>query len=102
MAGCSQSLPIFDPIRMKLPPDSAPLYSHPLPAIEHWLESQGCQRDGEMPNRWYCQRDGWRAELWMEETEFQVDYTFEDGSSKNLRFPYALSRADVQAAAFDV
>ena len=55
-----------------------------------------------MPNRWFCERERWRAEIWMEETEFRVDYTFEDGSSKNLRFPYALSRADIQAAAFEV
>ncbi|MGK7910004.1 MAG: DUF3143 domain-containing protein [Synechococcus sp.] len=87
---------------MNLPPDTSPLYSHSLPALEHWLESQGCKRDCEMPNRWFCERIHWRAELWMEETELQVDYTFDDGSSKNLRFPYALSRADVQAAAFEV
>ncbi|WP_017328243.1 DUF3143 domain-containing protein [Synechococcus sp. PCC 7336] len=87
---------------MKLPPDSAPLYNHPLPAIEHWLESQQCSRDREDPTRWYCERQDWRAEIEMEQTALKVSYAFSDGSSKVLTFPYALSRADVEAAAFDI
>jgi hypothetical protein len=86
---------------MKRPPESAPLYNHSLPAIEEWLQEQGCSRDREMLNRWYCDRRAWRAELTMEETALQVRYTFEDGSTKVLSFPYSLSRADIEAAAFE-
>ena len=87
---------------MKLPPDTTPLYNHPLPMIEAWLQAQGCSSDRENPSLWFCDRERWRAEIAMEETALVINYAFADGTAKTLTFPYALSRGDIEAAAFDV
>jgi hypothetical protein len=83
-----------------LPPTTSPLYNHPLPALEYWLETQGCQRDPEDPEQWYCHRDQWQAVIKLEETHLVVRYTYLTGETKTLSFPYALSRADIEQAAF--
>ncbi len=84
-----------------LPSASAPLYNHPLPLIEQWLEEQGCTRDSEDVEQWFCKRDQWSARLRLEETTIWVRYTYEDGNTKTLTFPYSLSRADIEQAIFE-
>lgn len=86
---------------MSMPPDSTPLFKHPLPMLELWLEEQGCNRDRDMQNRWYCDRPEWKAELTLEETTIDVQYTYASGETKTLSFPYSLSRQDLDAAIFE-
>jgi len=83
-------------------PDSAPLYNHPLPMIESWLEEQGCERDDQDVTCWVYQQPGYRVLIHWEETAFRVEYHFANGEGKTLLLPYALSRGDVQRAIFDV
>ncbi|MEN9204755.1 MAG: DUF3143 domain-containing protein [Thermostichales cyanobacterium SZTDM-1c_bins_54] len=83
-------------------PDSAPIYNHPLPVIESWLEEQGCERDEHDPTCWTYRRGSWQVNIHWEETAFRVDYRSGSGVVKTLLLPYALSRADVQRAIFDL
>lgn len=83
-------------------PDSAPLYNHPLPVIESWLEEQGCERDEQDPTCWVYHQDGWQAAIHWEETAFRVEYSFGNGTQKTLLLPYALSRGDLQRAIFEL
>lgn len=86
---------------MTLPVESTPLYNHPLPTIESWLEQQGCVRDPDQSENWSCQTDHWQAELSLEETHIWVRYHYGDGSTKTLTFPYSLSREDIEQAIFE-
>lgn len=84
-----------------MPPASTPLFSHALPALEAWLISKGCTQDPDDPEQWLCERDQWQAQLRLEETTIWIRYTYPDGNTKTLTFPYSLSRADVDQAIFD-
>jgi hypothetical protein len=79
-----------------------PLYNHPLPAIEDWLRSLGCQQDSDELNHWTIHRNDWQADLWMEIDCFVVSYhqAAEDGSNLERSFKYSLSRQDVESAIF--
>lgn len=83
-----------------MPPASTPLFKHPLPMLELWLSEQGCQRDTDDQSRWFCDRPEWKAELSLEETTIDVRYTYTDGNTKRLSFPYSLSRQDLDDAIF--
>jgi hypothetical protein len=48
---------------MTLPSADTPLYSHPLPEIEQWLTSRGCQQDRQELHCWQIDRPTWKAEL---------------------------------------
>ncbi|MDX2271467.1 MAG: DUF3143 domain-containing protein [Cyanobacteriota bacterium] len=85
---------------MVFPSASTPLYNHPLPTIEKWLIDQGCSRDPDDVEQWFCRRPTWQAEIRLEETSITARYTFSDGQSKTLSFPYSLSRADIEQAIF--
>jgi Protein of unknown function (DUF3143) len=86
---------------MELPSADTPLYSHPLPKIEQWLQSLGCQQDGENLHCWYVQKPDWQAEICLEIEELRVSYFNTDqGQDLNRSFKYSLSRRDIESAVF--
>ncbi len=84
---------------MNLPQADTALYNHPLPAIEHWLASQGCRQDDQNPSIWYITRPEWSAELFMDVEDIRVRYIM-GGKDLHRAFPYSLSRRDVEEAIF--
>ncbi|NJL82933.1 MAG: DUF3143 domain-containing protein [Chloroflexaceae bacterium] len=87
---------------MLLPSPDTPLYNHPLPAIEGWLVSLGCQPNPEDVHCWLIERPDWRAELCLEIEELAVRYLGAGEGGRDLvrSFRYSLSREDVEAAVF--
>ncbi len=87
---------------MTLPPPETPIYNHPLPQVESWLSSQGCERDTEEPNRWHVQKPSWEAEILMDIDSFLVRYinAGEDGRDIVRAFKYSLSRKDLDDVIF--
>jgi hypothetical protein len=79
-----------------------PLYNHPLPMIEEWLQNLGCQQNSEKLHCWSIATPTWEAEIILEAEEITVSYiNSEKGSQEITRsFPYSLSREDVEAAVF--
>jgi hypothetical protein len=85
---------------MTLPPQNTPLYNHPLPQIEAWLEAQGCERSQEAAHCWNLERSTWRAEIALESDQMMVRYLNVEGRDLARSFSYALSRQDLQNAIF--
>jgi hypothetical protein len=87
---------------MTTPTADTPLYNHPLPEIERWLQEKGCQQDSQQRHYWKLDRSDWQAELWLEREEVTVRYlnAGEDGRDIHRAFPYSLSRQDVEDAVF--
>lgn len=87
---------------MTLLPGETPLYNHPLPEIEDWLRSQGCQQDLNQLHCWHVQQASWEAELILDIDQLTVRYinAGEDGQDIQRSFKYSLSRSDVEAAVF--
>lgn len=87
---------------MSLPSADTPLYSHPLPNIEQWLRSQGCEQDREMLHCWHLQRSDWKAELYLDVDQITVRYlqAGEEGQDIQRSFKYSLSRQDIEQAVF--
>jgi hypothetical protein len=87
---------------MVLPSADTPLYNHPLPEIEQWLRSQGCEQDRKNLHCWHIERPTWQAELCLEVEELTVRYiqVSEAGRDIQRSFKYSLSRRDVEAAVF--
>jgi hypothetical protein len=87
---------------MPLPSADMPLYNHPLPDIEQWLQNQGCQQDPEDLHCWHIARAGWQADLWLDVDHLTVRYfEFGEGDRAVQRsFKYSLSRQDIEAAIF--
>lgn len=87
---------------MTLRSSNTPLYSHPLPEIETWLRSHGCQQDSNDLHCWHLERPEWKAELWLDIEELRVRYfQRSDGGQDIMRsFPYSLSRQDLENAVF--
>jgi hypothetical protein len=99
-----------------LPTDDTPLYNHPLPEIEQWLLSMGCEQDDSELHCWHITRPDWRAEIALDIEELTVRYHPTDslspslGSSKTTQvspgqsiyrtFKYSLSRQDIENAVF--
>jgi Protein of unknown function (DUF3143) len=94
-----------------LPTDDTPLYNHPLPEIEQWLTSMGCQQDESELHCWHITKPDWRAEVCLDIEELTVRYHPTDSSSAdNVRgagdrsifrtFKYSLSRQDIENAVF--
>jgi hypothetical protein len=85
-----------------LPSADTPLYSHPLPQIEHWLREQGCQQDADELNLWRLQTAQWKAELWLEVEELTVRYIGAGDEKRDIQrtFKYSLSRRDIEDAVF--
>jgi hypothetical protein len=98
-----------------LPTDNTPLYNHPLPEIEQWLMSMGCEQDDSELHCWYINKPDWRAELCLDIEELTVRYhtpgssasrdsnipSAISGSNSIYRtFKYSLSRQDIENAVF--
>ncbi len=94
----------FTPIAnsMALPPADTPLYNHPLPDIESWLQSKGCEQDENDIHRWHIQQPAWTAEISMEVDSLLVRYleAAQDGGDIQRSFKYSLSRQDLDEAIF--
>ncbi len=80
-----------------LPPPQTPLYNHPLPALEQWLQGLGGTRHRTDPTFWDLHRPHWSALIELEIEELKVSWLQEGRSTVRL-FPYGLSRADVESA----
>jgi hypothetical protein len=87
---------------MTLPPSDTPLYNHPLPDIEDWLKSNGCQQDRQDLHCWRIERSDWQAELWLDIDQLTVRYFRTDDTEQDIQrsFKYSLSRQDVEDAIF--
>lgn len=87
---------------MTLPQPDTPLYNHPLPEIEGWLEDQGCQQDNNDLHCWYLDRPTWKAELVLDIDQITVRYlkAGADGDDIQRSFKYSLSRQDIEEAIF--
>lgn len=87
---------------MNFPSADTPLYNHPLPIIEEWLENLGCKQDSEELHCWSIQTPEWQAEITLEVEEIKVSYLNAGEGRRDLSrsFPYSLSREDVEAAVF--
>ena len=80
-----------------LPPERTPLYNHSLPGIEAWLRQLGARQEAPHSVHWKLQRPEWRARISLGSEDLLVRWTSEDSDSQR-RFPYGLTRADVEAA----
>jgi hypothetical protein len=87
---------------MTLPPSDTPLYNHPLPDIEQWLTSHGCQRDHNDVHRWHVKKQDWAADICMEIDCLIVRYLHAGADGKDIQrsFKYSLSRKDLDDAIF--
>lgn len=87
---------------MTLPSADTPLYNHPLPEIERWLQSQGCQQDKTDLPHWYVQKPNWEADIWLEIDSLTVRYirAGEGGRDIQRSFKYSLSRRDLEEVIF--
>lgn len=87
---------------MALPPADTPIYNHPLPDIEQWLTSQGCQQDRDNLHCWHVQRSSWEAELLLDVDALTVRYfqMGSEGQEVQRSFKYSLSRQDMDEAIF--
>ena len=89
-----------------LPPAQAPLYNHPLPALERWLIQLGAVQRGVNSCLWDLHRPDWTAEIELEVEELSVRWPGGSGAAGGSgtdapvarHFPYGFSRADVEAA----
>jgi hypothetical protein len=91
---------------MTLLPTDTPLYNHPLPEIERWLISMGCEQNDSELHCWQINRVDWRAELSLEVEELTVRYHSSTVTSSSSEasiyrtFKYSLSRQDIENAVF--
>lgn len=99
-----------------LPTDDTPLYNHPLPEIEQWLISMGCEQDDSELHCWHINKPDWSAEVCLDIEELTVRYQVnnagataptpaaQQGGSGNQSiyrtFKYSLSRQDIENAVF--
>lgn len=99
---CDVKVLQLNPTMTQLPSAATPLYNHPLPQIEAWLEAQGCQQDRGDLHCWSLDRSNWRAELWLDVDQLTVRYlnAGDDGRDVQRSFKYSLSRGDIEAAVF--
>lgn len=87
---------------MPFPSPDTPLYNHPLPNIEQWLESQGCQQDSTQLHCWHIAKANWQAEVCLDIDQITVRYlqAGEQGQDIQRAFKYSLSRQDIEQAVF--
>lgn len=87
---------------MTLPSADTPLYNHPLPEIEEWLRSKGCQQDRDDIHCWNLKQDTWSAQIWLDIDCLVVRYvnSSEEGQDIQRSFKYSLSRQDLDEAIF--
>ncbi|MEB3184695.1 MAG: DUF3143 domain-containing protein [Cyanobacteriota bacterium] len=80
-----------------LPDPATPLYHHPLPALERWLQELGAAQRRGNPCLWDLHHHDWSAEVELDVEDLAVRWQ-QAGVRKARQFPYGLSRADVEAA----
>ena len=80
-----------------MPSPLAPLYNHPLPALEQWLTELGAVQQGPHSCVWDLRLNDWSAELELEVEELTVRWSTASGPVER-HFPYGFSRSDVEAA----
>ncbi|MGL5805458.1 MAG: DUF3143 domain-containing protein [Xenococcaceae cyanobacterium] len=87
---------------MVLPSADTPLYNHPLPEIEQWLQELGCQQDRQNLHCWTLDRSNWQAEICLDIEEITVSYLNAGDSGTDIKrsFKYSLSREDIESAVF--
>ncbi len=88
---------------MTLPSPDTPLYNHPLPDIEAWLISKGCEQDQDNLHCWSVERPDWHADLILDTDSLLVRYRrTQDGAGGEIQrgFKYSLSRQDLDEAIF--
>ncbi|MBE9164454.1 MULTISPECIES: DUF3143 domain-containing protein [Microcoleaceae] len=87
---------------MTLPSADTPLYNHPLPEIEQWLKSRGCEQDRQELHCWQIDRPTWKAELFLDIDQITVRYIDAGADGKDIQraFKYSLSRHDIEDAVF--
>lgn len=92
-------------------PIDTPLYNHPLPEIEQWLISMGCEQDDNELHCWHINKPEWKAHLCLDIEELTVRYhpSSDDRSGSAVTtadrniyrtFKYSLSRQDIENAVF--
>jgi Protein of unknown function (DUF3143) len=92
-------------------PIDTPLYNHPLPEIERWLISMGCEQDDNELHCWRIDKPEWTADICLDIEELTVRYqpNGDDRSAgatatgdRNIyrTFKYSLSRQDIENAVF--
>lgn len=79
------------------PSPTTPLYHHPLPLLEAWLEGLGAHRRSSHSSQWDLHQPQWSALLELDVEELKVSW-LQDGRQTVRLFPYGLSRADAEAA----
>ena len=79
-----------------------PLYNHPLPQIEQWLQNKGCQQDQTCLHLWRTKRSLWEAEIVLDIEEITVRYLNAAENVEDIQrsFKYSLSRQDIEEAIF--
>jgi hypothetical protein len=87
---------------MSLPSADTPLYNHPLPEIEQWLISKGCERDRDDVHCWRIHHADWSGKICLDVDSLTVCYfnTGEAGRDIHRSFKYSLSRQDLDEAIF--
>jgi len=87
---------------IQLPSADTALYNHPLPQLEQWLQSQGCEQDRSQLHCWTVSRSTWQAQLLLDTEQVTVRYVKagQDGSDVVRSFKYSLSRQDIEDAIF--
>ena len=80
-----------------LPPPQAPLYNHPLPALERWLVELGARQAAPHSCLWQLQRSGWTATLDEQPVEIhRADDAFKavfvPAGTHRVRFEYHSAR----------
>ncbi|WP_017293091.1 DUF3143 domain-containing protein [Geminocystis herdmanii] len=80
----------------------SPLYNFPLPEIEQWLKTMGCEQNLRALNCWYVKKRGWEAQISLETEDLIVNYlnAGADGSDIKRAFRYSLSLQDIEDAVF--
>lgn len=88
---------------MTLPSPDTPLYNHPLPDIEQWLMSHGCEQRKDDCHCWVVSRATWKAEISLEIDSLRVRYINAVDGSRDIHrmFQYSLSRKDLDEAIFE-
>ena len=80
-----------------LPPPPTPLYHHPLPSLEAWLEGLGARQAHRHSPLWTLDQPEWSAEIELRQAELQVRWLRGDERCQRT-FSYGLTRDDVQSA----
>ena len=87
---------------MDLPNPNTPLYNHPLPKIEQWLQENGYQQDPAKLHCWWVEKPDWKAELLLDLDQLTIRYVDAgvNGIDIQRSFKYSLSRRDLEEAIF--